>query len=51
MRRDELLLFRGYDSDAARGRRVPHTAFDDPTAGDDAPARESIDIRCVAFFD
>ena len=51
MRRDELLLFRGYDSDPARSRRVPHTAFDDPSAGDDAPPRESIDIRCVAFFD
>ncbi len=51
MRRDELLIFRGYDSDPARSRRVPHTAFDDPSAGDDAPPRESVDIRCVAFFD
>ena len=51
MRRDELLLFRGYDSDPAHSRRVPHTAFDDPSAGEDAPPRESIDIRCVAFFD
>jgi hypothetical protein len=51
MHRDELLLFRGYDSDPARFRRVPHTAFDDPSAGEDAPPRESIDIRCVAFFD
>ncbi len=51
MRRDELLMFRGYDSDPARSRRVPHTAFDDPSVGDDAPPRESIDIRCVAFFD
>jgi hypothetical protein len=51
MRRNELLIFRGYDSDPARSRRVPHTAFDDPGAGDDAPPRESIDIRCVAFFD
>jgi hypothetical protein len=50
MRRDELVLFRGYDSDPARARRVPHTAFDDPGAGEDAPPRESIDIRCVAFF-
>ncbi len=50
MRRDELLMFRGYDSDPARSRRVPHTAFDDPGAGDDAPPRESVDIRCVAFF-
>ena len=51
MTRDELLIFRGYDSDPARFRRVPHTAFDDPSAGPDAPPRESIDIRCVAFFE
>ncbi|HEY5409640.1 MAG TPA: CmcJ/NvfI family oxidoreductase [Caulobacteraceae bacterium] len=51
MDRDELLIFRGYDSDPARSRRVPHTAFDDPGAGEHAPPRESIDIRCVAFFD
>ncbi len=51
MNRDELLMFRGYDSDTARFRRVPHTAFDDPSSGPDAPPRESIDIRCVAFFD
>lgn len=50
MTRDELLMFRGYDSDPARFRRAPHTAFDDPSAVD-APPRESIDIRCVAFFD
>ena len=51
MTRDELLIFRGYDSDPVRFRRAPHTAFDDPAAGPDAPPRESIDIRCVAFFD
>lgn len=51
MRREELLIFRGYDSDPARFMRVPHTAFDDPSAGPDAPPRESVDIRCVAFFD
>ena len=51
MTRDELLIFRGYASDPARFRRVPHTAFDDPHAGPDAPPRESIDIRCVAFFE
>ena len=50
MHRDELLMFRGYDSDPARFRRVPHTAFDDPKAVD-APPRESIDIRAVAFFE
>ena len=51
MTRHELLIFRGYDSDPARFRRVPHTAFDDPSAGPDAPPRESIDIRCVCFYD
>jgi hypothetical protein len=51
MTRDELLIFRGYDSDPAHFRRVPHTAFDDLSAGADAPPRESIDIRCVAFFE
>ena len=51
MTRDELLIFRGYDSDPGRFRRVPHTAFDDLSAGADAPPRESIDIRCVAFFE
>ncbi len=51
MNRDQLLMFRGYDSDPARFRRAPHAAFDDPSAGPDAPPRESIDIRCVAFFD
>ncbi len=50
MTRDELLIFRGYDSDPTRSRGVPHTAFDDPGAVD-SPPRESIDIRCVAFFD
>ncbi len=49
MHRDELLIFRGYDSDPSRFRRVPHTAFDDPGAVE-GPPRESIDIRCVAFF-
>jgi hypothetical protein len=50
MTSDELLVFRGYDSDAAHGRRVPHTAFDDPSAGPNAPPRESIDVRAAVFF-
>lgn len=50
MTRNELLVFRGYDSDPDHFRRVPHTAFDDPSAGADAPPRESIDIRAAVFF-
>ena len=38
------------DSDPARFRRVPHVAFDDPSAAGDGSPRESIDIRCAAFF-
>jgi len=29
---------------------VPHSAFFDPTAAADAPPRESIEVRTVAFF-
>jgi hypothetical protein len=50
MTRGELLIFRGYDSDPARFRRVPHVAFDDRSFGAAARPRESIDIRCAAFF-
>jgi len=49
MTRDDLLLFRGYDSDAAHHSRTPHTAFDDPSAEEGVP-RESIDIRAIAYF-
>jgi hypothetical protein len=27
-----------------------HTAFDDPSAAADAPARESIEIRTISFM-
>jgi hypothetical protein len=33
-----------------RFRRVPYVAFDDPSFGAAARPRESIDIRCAAFF-
>ena len=48
---DEVLVFKGYDSDPARAAGVPHCAFDDPSCPPDAPARESIDVRAFAFFD
>ena len=50
MTRDELLIFRGFESDPARSMRVPHTAFDDPLVGLTAPPRESIDLRCAVFY-
>jgi hypothetical protein len=50
MERDEVLLLKCYDSEAARTRFTAHSAFDDPTCPPDAPARESIEIRTMAFF-
>ena len=48
---DELLVFKGFDSDPRRAGGVPHAAFDAPDCPPDAPGRESIDERVVAFFD
>ena len=52
MRRDEALVFKVFDSDTTiSGRFTPHTSFTDPTSPPDAPARESIEMRALAFFD
>ena len=51
MERDEVLLIKGYDSmEDGRARFTPHTAFDDPTSPPHARARESIEVRALAFF-
>jgi hypothetical protein len=51
MTRDEVLVFKMYDSDTTRAARSCfHTAFCNPTAPVDAPARESIEVRAIAFF-
>jgi len=51
MSRDEVLLFRSYDSaEDGRARFVPHAAFEDPTAPRDALPRESIELRALAFY-
>jgi hypothetical protein len=50
-RRDETVLIKCYDSkDDGRARFTAHTAFEDPTSPPDAPPRESIEIRTLAFF-
>ncbi len=52
MRTDEAMLIKCYDSRRdIVARFAPHSAFDDPTTPPDASARESIEIRTVAFFD
>jgi hypothetical protein len=50
MREDETVLIKCYDSMRDVARFVAHTAFEDPTTPTDAPPRESIEIRTVAFF-
>ncbi len=47
--RDELIVFKFYDSDHGRPWRTPHTAFRDPSFPD-ACNRESIEFRTVAYF-
>jgi hypothetical protein len=49
-RKDEVILIKCYDSDDGRARFTAHSAFEDPTTPADAPPRESIEIRTLAFF-
>ncbi len=51
MARNEAMVFKVFDSEKdGRARFTAHTSFDDPTAPPDAPARESIEVRTLAFF-
>lgn len=51
MEADDALLLKTYDSETdGRARFVGHTAFEDPTTPPDAPKRESIEVRTMAFF-
>ncbi|GAB2950973.1 CmcJ/NvfI family oxidoreductase [Streptomyces heilongjiangensis] len=47
---DEVILFKGFDSDSSRATGVMHTAFDDPMSRTGSP-RASIESRFFAFFD
>jgi hypothetical protein len=50
MRTDETMFIKCYDSRRDVARFVAHSAFADPTTPPDAPPRESIEIRTIAFF-
>ena len=51
MQMDEALLFKTFDSATdGRTRFTLHSSFQDPNAPPDAPARESIETRCLVFF-
>lgn len=47
----EALLIKIYDSEPTVARLTAHTAFDDPTSPADAPARRSIELRALVFWD
>ncbi len=50
MTREELLVFKGYDSSAPDAMNAMHTAFDDVTVIDAIP-RGSIEARFIALYD
>jgi hypothetical protein len=48
---DNVVLLKTYDSETdGRARFLGHSAFEDPNTPPDAPVRESIEIRTMAFF-
>jgi hypothetical protein len=50
MEPDDLILFKGFDSDHPHAMNAMHSAFDNPLAGPDAEPRRSIEARFFAFF-
>ena len=50
MEPSETLLLKCYDSEGGRARFTAHTAIDDPTTPSDAPPRQSIEVRTLAFY-
>ncbi|TDL17575.1 hypothetical protein BD410DRAFT_775993 [Rickenella mellea] len=53
MEPDEGVLIKCFDSiqDGSVAILTPHTAFIDPTTPEDAPLRESIELRALVFYD
>ncbi|KAL8791334.1 MAG: hypothetical protein Q9195_005953 [Heterodermia aff. obscurata] len=48
---EKVIVLKTFDSETdGRARFVGHSAFNDPTSPPDAPTRESVEIRTIAFF-
>jgi hypothetical protein len=48
---EQVILLKTYDSETdGRARFVGHSAFEDPSSPQNAPTRESVEIRTIAFF-
>jgi len=51
MRKDEVLLFKQFDSDPSRSSRFTfHSSFSDPNVAAHLPKRESVEVRAMAIF-
>ena len=50
MRPDELYAFKLYDSDSSYPQWTGHTAINDPATPDDAPPRQSMEVRTISFI-
>jgi len=50
MRADEAIVFKTSESDPERAQLMPHGAFDNPLAGDDAPPRVSLEMRGTCYW-
>ena len=51
MTADQALLLKTYDSETdGRARFMGHSAFEDPNTPSNAPLRQSIELRTMAFF-
>ena len=52
MNPEQVVLLKTFDSkmEEGRARFVGHSAFEDPSSRKDAPFRESVEIRTIAFF-
>ncbi|MEI9852369.1 MAG: CmcJ/NvfI family oxidoreductase [Sphingomonas sp.] len=48
--RDQAIVFKTWDSDAAAAHCVPHVAFDDPECPPDVEPRASIEMRAIAYW-
>jgi len=51
MTAEQVIILKTFDNDQGKAKFVGHSAFEDPTSAKDAPFRESIEIRTIAFFD
>lgn len=58
MRPDEVMFLKCFDSasaenggDSSLAGFTPHTAFDDPNTPKDAKPRQSIEVRCLVFYE